>query len=90
MTVIGRDDDQGIARVGALHGEFHCAGKFDGVGQCPKGIAEMVRVIDAAAFNHQEVPLLVPRQDVEGLAGHLGQGRLPGAILCPVMLEVHM
>jgi len=48
----------------------------------------MQRMVDAAAFHHQEEALLPGGQHIDGLGGHLGQARLLGHIAVQVVGHV--
>ncbi len=83
--MVGGDHDQGVGqgRVGQPGlGQRGLDGvvESDGVGQRALGVGTVQRVVDAAAFHHQEVAVGVLRQQVHGLDRHLGQARLRGAL----------
>ena len=54
------------------------------------GVGAVQRVIDAAAFHHQEIAVAVLAQHLDCLDGHFGQARLVEIFLHPVQLVIHV
>jgi hypothetical protein len=89
MAVVGGDDDEGVV-PGLLLRHSNRVRERDGVAQGPGGIAHVVPVVDAAAFDHQEETVRVPRQDVDGDPRHLGQRGFARRVARPVVVPLHV
>ena len=58
--------------------------------ECPKGIAVMVRMVDAATFDHQEIAGHPAVQPLYGEAGHFCQTGLAAGITGAIRLVLHV
>ena len=56
MAVIGSDDNKRVVRRSEINGDRNSIGKRHSIHQCSIGIASVVRMVDAATFDDEEIP----------------------------------
>ena len=75
--------------VNAVDG-FNGPVQGNGIHQGSVSVPFVVGMVDATRFNHQEIPLFIAFQDVQGFLGHFGKAGFASSIVCAVSLVLHM
>ena len=96
--MVGRDDDEGVAKVDRSDGGCDRLIQLLGVVKRTQRIAIVVGVIDASRLHHQEIsivpvptaPPLTTLQKVNGFEGHIREAGLPTRIGGTVPLPFHV
>ena len=89
VAVVRGDEDERLRGIGHSDGRGDGVRKGDGVGQCPVGVAGVVRVIDPSPLDHQKEARFV-LQPLDGEPGHLRQRRFAAGIPGPIRLVLHV
>ena len=71
VRVIGSNQDEGFVEVDLLQCRLDRTIEFLGLDHRITGLADVVAVIDPAAFDHQKVAVIVDRQQVYRFRRHL-------------------
>src|SRR5690606_15338606 len=90
VAVVSGENDQRLGRINLLVGNLDGFSDSDGVGQRTVSVAGVVSVVNTATFNHQNEAFVVLGEKIDGLRGHLGDGRLTASILGAIGLVLHV
>lgn len=90
VTVIGGHYDEGVAGVGVVVSGFDGFGEFHGVAQSSVGVASVVGVVDATAFDEKEKSFVVVIENIDGQFGHFGERGFFAFFFSKVGGELHV